>query len=476
MVSEHPLRQFEVNEAAWLVLNVLDGSTPLHQLVESPTRELVAFLEHKATVGLLSASYHVVAPPEWPQVAVVIPVYGNLPGLRRCLEALGGLRYPREKYSVIVVDDATPFSLLDELHGNDFGGLTTSWLHLKTNMGPATARNAAAGFFPVPVPDRSTVATPPAEILAFVDSDCVPTPHWLQTLVPVLEDPLIGAVGGRVAGLSRHSLLARYEADCASLNMGGGGGEAGLPHSRIPYLPTCNLLVKRRVFGELSGFRAGMRLGEDVEFCWRLAAAGQGLFYFPGGEVYHDYRARWAPFLNRKRAYAFSESWLRRGYPAYFQSAGRIPFLIMLVLTGLALILQNPVMLGAAFAPLLGARLVGLWRNRGVFRSAGPLRALMAALRGTAGEWLQQCRWFARHTLILWFPLVAVYPGLVSIPAIVLGLGVVGEWLSRRPAGSVFGFAIGFAGDCLAYSFGRVQGELYAVWCRLRGRPQLPAA
>lgn len=469
----HPLRRFAVNDAAWLVLSALDGATPLHELVEAPTRELIRFLDHKADLGLLHSSYQAVradAGAEWPEVAVIVPAYGDLPGLRRCLEALGGLNYPRDSMSVTVVDDATPSSLLDELRGVDFAGLTTSWLHLIDNMGPATARNAGAGLFAVPVPERASMPHPSAQLLAFVDSDCVPSPGWLEVLVPWLEDEHVGAVGGGVEGLSDKGLLANYEAACSSLNMGQKAGAAGIPGGRIPYLPSCNLIVKRAVFDELSGFRDGMRLGEDVDFCWRLTAAGHGLFYHPPGTVHHGYRSRVLPFLNRKRAYAFSESWLRRHHRPHFSAWGRAPFLAALLVAGAALIAAEFRLLGAVPIPLLLARMAGLMRSGGVLRMAGLRAAAGAVLRGSAAEWLYQCRWVLRHTLVLWLPLVGALPRLGPLAGALLVMGLLGEWLARGRRIGLWVFAVGFVGECLAYSLGRIQGEAHALWRRVRGR------
>lgn len=470
LLSHHPLRRFVVNEAAWLLLGALDGETPLHELVDAPTPELVGFLEHKVDAGLLHAEYRVTPPAEWPAVEVIVPVYGNLAGLRRCLDALAGLRYPREKISVTVVDDATPFSLLDRLRGVDFAGLTTSWRHLKANMGPATARNAGAGLFHGALTERMAAAREQAPVLAFVDSDCAPAPDWLEPLVGILEEPSLAAVGGRVDGLARRGLLARYEAACASLYMGERAGQAGLPGGRIPYVPACNLLVKRPVFESLSGFREGMRLGEDVDFCWRLTAAGHGLFYYPGGTVFHGYRTRWGPFLNRKRAYAFSESWLRRRHPAHYPRRSRLPFVASVFIAGAALAGAYWPGLAAAALPLLLGRAAAVWRNRGALRGVAPWRAAAAGLRGTVAEWLQHARWFCRHGLILWLPLLAVFPRLLPLGGLVLAMGLGGEWLARRPAAPPWAFAAGFCGECLGYSLGRLQGEAHAWWRRLTGR------
>ncbi len=40
------------------------------------------------------------------------------------------------------------------------------------------------------------------------------------------------------------------------------------------YVPTCNLLVRRSTYEAAGGLREDLRVGEDVDLCWRLRATG----------------------------------------------------------------------------------------------------------------------------------------------------------------------------------------------------------
>lgn len=464
LASDHPLREFTLNEAARRLVAVLDGETPLHRLVRDATPGVIGFLEDKVQSGLLTARYDVEPPRDWPQVEVIIPVYENLSGLRRCLEGVAAQGYPRDKFTVTVVDDASPSTLLEGLIGNDFDGLTTSWRHLGKNLGPGGARNAGAGLFqdlpPFPMTQGADAG---ATILAFLDSDCVPAPDWLQVLVSALDESGISAVGGAVGGLNPHTMLGGYEAECASLYMGEKGGPAGMPGGGVPYLPACNLLVWRHAFEQAGGFRFGMRVGEDVDFCWRLAAGGGRLFYLPQGVVRHHYRDRPVAFLRRKRDYATSEAALRRAHPERFRAAFPWIGAAVVGVLGVGLQISSPLLLALGLSIPLVYMLGRISRNGRALFSFQPWRIFLAWLRGALGVTLGEMRRLTRITFLFWLIPLAAWPRLIPLAALVFFLGATGEWLARRPRISRLQFIVGFAAECLAYSFGKVEGELKAL-------------
>ena len=86
---------------------------------------------------------------------------------------------------------------------------------LATNGGPSVARNAGAG----------QAAT---QLVAFVDSDCVPSTGWLSPLLGYFDDPLVAAVAPRIvpAPASTPSPLSRYENMRSSLDRGPAAGAA----------------------------------------------------------------------------------------------------------------------------------------------------------------------------------------------------------------------------------------------------------
>nr|BBH95443.1 hypothetical protein KTA_36420 [Thermogemmatispora argillosa] len=170
-------------------------------------------------------------------------------------------------------------------------------------QGAAAARNSGA-------------AAARYELLAFLDDDCVVTPGWLTTLVPLLAETQVAAVGGQIRAYETGSSLGRYEDVRSSLFMGLQPQEVRLS-GPLTYLPTACLLVRREAWQALGGF-ASLTCGEDVDFCYRLLAQGWRIRYWPApeGTVYHDYRTRLVAFLGTRVRYASAEAVLQQLHPS----------------------------------------------------------------------------------------------------------------------------------------------------------------
>ncbi len=137
---------------------------------------------------------------------------------------------------------------------------------------------------------------------------------WLAEIVPYFQWERIGAVGGRVDGYFTTSRLDRYENTFSSLGMGSHILYGG-PDDSLVYTPTCNLLVRRSAYVETGGIRADMRVGEDVDFCWRMRETGSVLLYVPFGAVRHKHRNHLFRMLRRRSEYGTSEGALYRLHP-----------------------------------------------------------------------------------------------------------------------------------------------------------------
>ena len=131
-------------------------------------------------------------------------------------------------------------------------------LRRPVNGGPAAARNTGLAAAETP-------------LVAFLDSDCVPGPGWLDALLPHFADPAVGAVAPRIVPHEAgRSWLARYEGASSTLDMGQRPSIVR-PGSRVPYVPGAALVVRKEAAG--AGFAEDMRVGEDVDF---VLAAGRG--------------------------------------------------------------------------------------------------------------------------------------------------------------------------------------------------------
>jgi mycofactocin system glycosyltransferase len=256
-------------------------------------RLLDAGVAHPVTTGELSG-------PSESDVTVVVPVRDRPDGLDRLLAALADTA--PELAEVIVVDDgsADPHAHRRVVAGSRLGSRLRLVRH-PTPRGPAAARNTgltAAG----------------TGLVAFLDSDVVPQQGWLAPLRAHLADPAAVLAAPRIVGLpgAGASWLDRYEGLRSSLDLGPDPGPI-VPRTRVAYVPSAALLVRRAALG--AGFDEGMRVAEDVDLVLRLHAAGCRLRYEPAALVAHEHRVRPADWWSRKVFYGTGAAPLALRHP-----------------------------------------------------------------------------------------------------------------------------------------------------------------
>ncbi|MEJ2884824.1 glycosyltransferase [Actinomycetospora aeridis] len=284
--------------------------------------------------------------PDAATVSVVVPVRDRPDELARLLAALGGSGVAE----VVVVDDgsADPDATVRvaATHGARI-------VRHAVSRGPAAARNTGAG--------ASTGA-----LVAFLDSDVVPEPGWLPTLLGHLADPAVGLAAPRIvawsgvagdaallashAGLATSSdhdtpgdaprsspgpgvvslaatltfsvrkatrsiargVVARYEERRSSLDLGARPAPV-TARSRVAYVPSAALVVRREALG--AGFSEDMPVAEDVDLVWRIAGDGWRLRYEPAARVAHEHRDTVGPWLTRKAFYGTGAAPLALRHP-----------------------------------------------------------------------------------------------------------------------------------------------------------------
>ena len=278
---------------------------------------------------------------------VVIPVRDRAPDLDRCLGAVG------RDHPVVVVDDgstdASAIATVCAEHG-------AKLVRRAVSGGPGPARNAALRL----------VGT---EFVAFLDSDCVPPPGWIAALGGHFADPLVAAVAPRIVEQDRSAP--------SPLDLGPGPARVA-PLTRVAYVPTAALVVRRATLGD--GFDETMRYGEDVDLVWRLVEAGHRVRYEPAVQVMHTAPRSLPALLRRRFHYGTSAAPLTRRHPGAVAPLVLHPWP---ALTTGALLARRPAVAGAAFAAstlLLARRL----RDRGV-PADGMTRAMAG---GVVQTWL----------------------------------------------------------------------------------------
>jgi mycofactocin glycosyltransferase len=274
--------------ASWFAQAPVPATTGARALAR---KLLDAGIAHPDLAGLPGLATDTRWLPAVADVTVVIPVRDRHAELARCLAGLRGLPH------VIVVDDASADPVAIERIAAGHGAAV---IRRPVNGGPGAARNTG-------------LKAAETEIVAFVDSDCVPRPGWLEGLLPHFGDPAVGAVAPRIVPYERGAgWLARYEGASSSLDMGARASVVR-PGARVSYVPGAALVVRRAAAGD--GFRERMYVGEDVDFVWRMNAAGWRVRYEPGALMGHDHRVTFRAWFARRADYGTSAAALEELHP-----------------------------------------------------------------------------------------------------------------------------------------------------------------
>ncbi len=267
LALDHATRRFGTTLAGGAPLRLLRlssaGPDALRALAAGdPTPAQRRLGERLVDAGLA----HPLPAPAPADVTLVIPVRDRPAELDRCLATAAQL--------VVVVDDGSrdpaAIAAVAARHG---AGL----VRRERSGGPAAARNAAAAG---------------TELVAFLDSDCVAPPGWIEALAGHFADPRVAAVAPRVAA--------------RPLDMGPHPA-AVRPDGRVRYVPSAALVVRRAA---LPRFDEALRYGEDVDLVWRLHDAGWRVRYDPRVVVAHP-----AVGLRRRFAYGTSAAPLAARHP-----------------------------------------------------------------------------------------------------------------------------------------------------------------
>src|SRR5207302_6607656 len=194
-----------------------------------------------------------------PHVTVAVPVKDRRDRMLRCLDAVLAQDYP--DYDVIVLDNGSTDGTREACHERAQDASVPVQVEvIEGRVG--RVRNVGA-----------RIAS--GEIIAYTDSDCLPSPRWLSAAVPAFDDPAVGVVTGTT-----------------------------LPEDPPPYKPwhatmevieqtwhfeSCNVFFRREPLIDAGGFDDDLgHFGEDTIAGWTMLRAGWQAKFVPEALVYHD--------------------------------------------------------------------------------------------------------------------------------------------------------------------------------------------
>ncbi|NMO52872.1 glycosyltransferase [Actinoplanes sp. TBRC 11911] len=248
-----------------------------------------------------------------PPISVVISTRDRPETLARCVTAVLAQRYPRVQ--VIIVDNA-PSNDRTRQWAQQVNDRSVDYV-VQPRPGLSWARNAG-------------ITQARGEIVAFIDDDEVPDPHWLAEIARAFTThPEADAVSGVI-------VPAELETPAQDLFEQYGGHSKGRGFTAAVFSPATareqhpmyplppfgaggNMAFRRTVFTRDGSFDVALGAGtdaqgaEDTEMLTRLLLRGGTVVYQPSALVWHYHRATWQGLVDAMRGYGI-------GLTAYYTS------------------------------------------------------------------------------------------------------------------------------------------------------------
>jgi len=235
----------------------------------------------------------------WPRVSVVVCSCNGARTIDDCCASLRQLDYP--DFEVIVVDDGSTDGTGAIAREHGFRVIRTE------NRGLSSARNAGL-----------EAAT--GEIVAYIDDDVRPDPHWLTYLVSTFMRTRHAGVGGPNIAPSGDGRIA----DCVA-NAPGNPTHVLLSDQEAEHIPGCNMAFRKAALQAIGGFDPQFHAaGDDVDVCWRLQERGWTLGFNPAAMVWHHRRSSIRAYWKQQKGYGKAEALLEQKWPEKYNVLGHL--------------------------------------------------------------------------------------------------------------------------------------------------------
>lgn len=236
---------------------------------------------------------------DWPKVTVLVCSYNGSATIDETCRHLLEVDYP--DYEVLIINDGSTDQTPQIVSKYPFRVITVE------NGGLSRARNIGL--------EHAT-----GQIVAYIDDDAYPDPHWLRYLAWKFMTTDHVAIGGPNIPPAGDS----FTADCVA--HGPGGPTAVLLTDELAeHIPGCNMAYRRDKLRAIGGFDTRFRIaGDDVDVCWSLLERQWTIGYHPSAMVWHHYRRTLRTYLKQQRNYGRAEAMLERKWPHKYNSLGHV--------------------------------------------------------------------------------------------------------------------------------------------------------
>lgn len=210
------------------------------------------------------------------ELTVIIPTYENWELLKACLQALNQQTFEKHRFEVLIINNK-PGSPIPDL---PFEGNLRVLEEAKP--GSYAARNKG-------------IAEAQSDLVAFTDSDCLPSNHWLENGVKEIEKGF-DLVGGRMTLFKPNggNHLAFIYEQAFSFNQFKNVTQKGQS-------VTANLICKKSVIETIGKFNETLMSGGDFEWTKRATDGGFKMGYGHDVIVAHPSRKNLRELIKKKK-------------------------------------------------------------------------------------------------------------------------------------------------------------------------------
>ena len=239
--------------------------------------------------GRLRQPYVDITVADWPSVTVFIPCHNEEQVIEGSLEALLAADYPRDRLTIVPIDDRSKDGTGDILRAYmaRYPGLIRPVFRTGGIPGKAAA-----------LAEASLEAG--SDVHLVFDADYIPGPKLLKQLTAPFFDPEVGAVMGRVVPQNvGRSLLTRL------LDLERAGGyqvdqQARMNLGLVPQYGGTVGGVRREALASVGGWRTDT-LAEDTDMTFRLMLKGWEVVYQNRSECYEEVPENWPTRIRQIR-------------------------------------------------------------------------------------------------------------------------------------------------------------------------------
>lgn len=208
-------------------------------------------------------------------ISIIIPSYYSQSTIGECIRPLIAQRI-EENFEILVINSSSDdTSIIVKTHFP-----TVRFIQLEKRAFAANARNIG-------------IQKARGDILAFIDSDCIPSSNWLSKIVSWHQNGY-RAVGGSIVNASNENIFSKAEYPLEILEF-----SPNNPKREVKFVSAANCSFSREVFDKY-GLFPDIRAGEDLMFCHRIFEKGEKIIFDPDIKVFHKNDISFKTYLKKQ--------------------------------------------------------------------------------------------------------------------------------------------------------------------------------